>query len=227
MKTIEKFKRYTLFPNNSQPLNSDRMLEFISPMMGLGYLPKVNKGYAINVGQNGEGMKPVEAWSVDFVSHNSNGISISLTQERIDIKCQAEDMDWNRFADISKPIVDIMLRLTENGFSRIAIGNVVTKEADRADAVENGWFYDADLSKPNLRERIDQEVLSMMFKNKGDDTMPYNFVTTRTLSIIEPKYQYKIDCDINTLIGVPNEIVTRNMEAFFDMMVHELSMSPD
>lgn len=221
MNTSKEFKRYTLFFNRPEALSSDRMLEFITPLIKLGFLPQVHKGMEISVEGNGESIKSENIWSIDFIKQDSNGLTVSVTRDRVDIKYDSDE-GWESFKEMVLPILSIVIPLAKYGFSRLAIGYEITEIASKDEAIEAKWLTNEEAERPELREKIDQKVDYLLLGlPDGNDPLPYNYVLKKTLNIDQEHFTFKTEYDINTILSIPSEIISNNLNIFFDSVISE------
>lgn len=196
------------------------MLAFIDPMIKLGYLPQTNKGIMVKFEDEGQKIKTEESWTVDFISKDSSGISISITPERIDIKCEIA-INWKEFESKSKPILNIVEELSGNEFSRIAVGFIRNIQIEKTEAIKEGFLSEEEINDESLKEKTNQRLNRLLLKDTSN--LFYNHIETHSISI-EPNYcKLKIEYDINTVPGIDSKLVSTFKESFFSEIVNQLN----
>ena len=216
-------KRITLFPSDAKPLTEESLMDYIRAFGDLKYIPFVNRGIAIAMGNPGDTNPiPREIFTVDL-RNKDNSITISISAERIDIISSAQD-DFSKFLETSELIFRILDSIHSSGYNRIATGAEFLHAYSRE---EINKMMEGSTKIPFNQEVVEWSERSASRKSfspdNSDVTLLYNDVTTIYINISEDNsdsYKFKTEYDINTYIPQNKEIISCYKKDFLNMAIN-------
>ena len=219
MKVINQSKRITLFPYEIKAITFERLSDFINPIMKLGFLPQAKKGLSIKFDNEKNENIIEDSWGVDFISDEEESFKISINGDRVDLTSNS-NKSWVSFKEECNPIINKLRSIFAHGFSRLALGYIITKEGTKEELLAEGFVDVNKVDQSNIREFMTQEVKLLQLEE--DPQLKYNHVITQIYNPIRENYKFKIGYDINTLPELHKTIIERNESNFFNKIVNQL-----
>lgn len=208
-------KRFTFFPKDNSLLSTEKIMEYITPMGALNFLPNVSKGYSVKF-KGAQVESTEEAWTVDFNSSNQENIKVTVSDERIDILCFA-DLDWDEVLAKVKPVISLISANNPKGFNRIAIGSTFNGNVGNDEIEDRFTLFAQEAKEERVQDLMKRSVRLEEIPLEGREIkLELNDVQTLTLTRKERDWNFTYDVDINTIVKSDSKVVTESIDIIFN-----------
>ena len=224
--TVEKEnKRITLFPNDAHPLSEEALIDYVSPMGEIDFLPKVNKGVTIRIDPSGN-VDKIDAWTIEF-NHSENLFKVTVDVDRVVIESESA-IEWRSMLEKVYPIIEIVVKNNPEGLSRIAVGATAIGSASLEELRDFINISNEEIQDKSAREKIVRFVrVCCLPDDNGEELLKYNDVHTYKVIWQKDEFNYINDYDINTSADTDAEVVTSSLNRFLSDVIERLSETCD